>query len=57
MKYIQNFQIDTGMKFLNHLRRQPADALIRYSHIVNRPVLNNVLAIRNKLRQNYPMYD
>ena len=45
------------MKLPSHSRRQPADAIIRYIHIVNTPTLNNVLDIRHEQRHNCPVSD
>ena len=45
------------MNFQSHSRLQTADALIRYNHIVNKPMLNNFLASRNEQRQKCPVSD
>ena len=45
------------MNFWNHLRRQHADAFMKFKLIVNKPTLDNVLASRNKRGQQCPVSD
>ena len=45
------------MKFRSHLRRQYAEALMRYKHNVNAYTINIFLASMNERRQKCPLSD